>query len=57
MWAQSTELKGAAGSGEGGKDRARGVFPTGQRGRIMALGRAGSGNVMGVKAGSGCAGR
>lgn len=33
MWAQSTELKGAVGSGEVGEDRAQGVFPMAARGK------------------------
>lgn len=33
MWAQSTELKGAVGSGEVGEDRAQGVFPMAAKGK------------------------
>ena len=37
MWAQSTELKGAAGSGEVGEGQAQGVFPIGVRGKANGV--------------------
>lgn len=55
MWAQNTELKGAARSGEGGKDRAQGVFPMGARGKDNRTEQRREGKVKGVKAGSGYA--
>lgn len=43
MWAQSTELKGAVGSGEVGEGQAQGVFPIGVRGKANAVFPVGKG--------------